>query len=227
MISLFLPSNGGNAFPTSYNATTAPTIDGFDLRGGDQNGFPGNINDITGLPTGLPPSVVTQGGAIFANAYARNLQITNNVVQNNGGAYGDDPARHARPGRRPTRTSTTTTSGSRNNRIIANGGTNLAGGIGIFAGADNYEVAGNDICGNFSAEYGGGICVYGLQPERHDPPQPDLLQRVVRRGRRDHDRRPAAGRLRRPLAGRRPGRRSTPTSSRRTSPTTTAAASGS
>ena len=84
----------------SQNATTAAgrarqftagfkaSIDGFDIRGGDQQGFPGNINDLTGGPTGLPPGIVTQGGAIFANAYARNLQITNNVVQNNGGGYG-------------------------------------------------------------------------------------------------------------------------------------------
>ncbi len=29
---------------------------------------------------------------------------------------------------------------------------------------DSYDVAGNDICGNFSAEYGGGISAYGLSP---------------------------------------------------------------
>ena len=81
-----------------------------------------------------------------------------------------------------------------NNRILANGGTNLAGGIGIFAGTDDYVVRGNDICGNFSAEYGGGLSRLRLQPERLDRPQPDLLQPVVRRRRRDHDRRPAADR---------------------------------
>ena len=48
-----------------------------------------------------------------------------------------------------------------NNQIIASGGTNLAGGIGIFNGADNYEIARNEICGNFSAEYGGGISHFG------------------------------------------------------------------
>ena len=48
-----------------------------------------------------------------------------------------------------------------NNRIIANGGTNLAGAIGIFAGSDGYEVDHNDICGNYSVEYGGGLSVYG------------------------------------------------------------------
>ena len=71
-----------------FTAGFKASIDGFDLRGGDQMGFPNNLNEIGGGSTGLPPNVVTQGGAIFANAYARNLQITNNVVQNNGGSYG-------------------------------------------------------------------------------------------------------------------------------------------
>jgi uncharacterized repeat protein (TIGR01451 family) len=161
VISLFLPSSGTNAFPTTYSATTAPSIDGFDLRGGDQQGFPGNINVIGGGPTGLPGGLVTQGGAIFANAFARNLQVTNNVVQNNGGAFGT-----IRIGSPDLPASDNQNDGVRiaSNRIVANGGTNLAGGIGIFAGADGYTIAGNDICGNFSAEYGGGLSVYGLSP---------------------------------------------------------------
>ena len=50
------------------------------------------------------------------------------------------------------------------NRLVGNGGTHLAGAIGVFAGAANYEIAYNDICGNFSAEYGGGISHYGYSP---------------------------------------------------------------
>ncbi len=159
----------------SANATTAPgtarqftsgfkaTIDGFDIRGGDQVGFPGNIDSLTGGPTGLPPNITTQGGAIFANAYARSLQISNNVVQNNGGGYGT--IRIGTPDLAAPNTSQHN-EGIRinNNRIIANAGTNLAGGIGLYAGSDGYEVAGNDICGNFSMEYGGGLSVYGLSP---------------------------------------------------------------
>jgi uncharacterized repeat protein (TIGR01451 family) len=163
VISILVPGSGTNAFPTTYSATTAPSIDGFDLRGGNQQGFPGNINAIGGGPTGLPAGLITQGGAIFANAYARNLQITNNVVQNNGGAFGtirigtpDLPAPDASNHNEGVRIA--------NNRVIANGGTNLAGGIGLFAGSDGYTVAGNDICGNFSAEYGGGLSVYGYSP---------------------------------------------------------------
>lgn len=146
-------------FTSDFNAS----IDGFDVRGGNQQGFPGNINEIGGLPTGLPPNLVTQGGAVFANGYARYLQISNNTIQNNGGAYGtvrignpDLPA--------PDTSNHNENVRIVNNRIILNAGTNLAGGIGLFAGADNYEVANNDLCGNFSAEYGGGLTVYGLSP---------------------------------------------------------------
>jgi len=158
VISIYTTST---AFPQNFDVRTAPSIDGFDLRGGNQQGFPGNINQIGGLPTGLPANLTTQGGAIFANAYARNLQITNNVVQNNGGAYGT--IRIGTPDL-PAPDNENDNVRIANNRIIANGGTNLAGGIGLFAGADNYEVARNDICGNFSAEYGGGLSAYGYSP---------------------------------------------------------------
>ena len=160
-ISIYVPASGANAFPTTFSARTAPSIDGFDLRGGDQQGFPGNINVIGGGPTGLPANLVTQGGAIFANAYARNLQITNNVVQNNGGAYGT--IRIGSPDL-PDPDNQNDGVHIANNRVIANAGTNLAGGIGLFAGADAFEVNHNDICGNFSAEYGGGLSVYGFSP---------------------------------------------------------------
>lgn len=146
-------------FTTAFTAA----IDGFDIRGGDQQGFPGNINNQTGAPTGLPANITTQGGAIFANAYARSLQITNNVVENNGGGYGtirigtpDLPAPDTNQHNENVRVA--------DNRIINNAGTNLAGGIGFFAGSDGYEVTRNDICGNFSMEYGGGVSVYGRSP---------------------------------------------------------------
>ncbi|MCW2761582.1 MAG: pectin esterase [Marmoricola sp.] len=159
----------------SQNATTAAgrarqftsgykaAVDGFDLRGGDQQGFPGNINDLTGQPTGLPPNIVTQGGAIFANAYVRNLQITNNVVENNGGAYGT--IRFGTPDLTAPNTNQHN-EGARisDNRIVSNAGTNLAGAIGLFTGSDGYDVSGNDICGNFSLEYGAGVSQYGYSP---------------------------------------------------------------
>jgi hypothetical protein len=134
-------------------------LDGFSIEGGDQQGFPNNINQIGGTPTGLPPQVVVQGGAIYAHERINSLRITNNIIQNNGGAYGT------------VRIGTPNVGDNNNdfvqiyyNTIRANGGTNLAGGVGIFNGADNYLIQYNTICGNFSAEYGGGISHYGYSP---------------------------------------------------------------
>jgi hypothetical protein len=146
-----------------FGSDFTAAIDGLDIRGGDQQGIPGNVNAIFG---GFPgpvagPNLEIQGGAIFANSYANYLQITNNIVENNGGSYGA-----IRIGTPNISTDLNNNHNVRiaNNRILANGGTNLAGAIGLFGGSDNYEVAGNDVCGNFSAEYGGGISHFGLSP---------------------------------------------------------------
>jgi hypothetical protein len=148
-----------NQFGSSFNAA----IDGLDIRGGDQQDIPGNLNAIFG---GFPgpiegANLEIQGGAIFVNSYANNLQITNNIVENNGGSYGA-----IRIGTPNIDTSLNNNHNVRiaNNRILANGGANLAGAIGLFGGSDNYVVASNDICGNFSAEYGGGVSHFGLSP---------------------------------------------------------------
>jgi hypothetical protein len=141
----------------------AASIDGFKIEGGNQQGFPNNINEIGGGNNGLPAEVVVQGGGIFVNGYARYLSITNNVLQNNGGAYGGAIRLGTPniPAGDPVKDAQNDQIRILNNQILANGGTNLAGAIGIFDGADRYEVAYNDVCGNFSAEYGGGISHYG------------------------------------------------------------------
>jgi len=148
---------------TQFGSDFSASIDGFDIRGGDQQGIPGNLNAIFG---GFPGPAGTalpeiQGGAIFANSFANYLQITNNIVENNGGSYGA-----IRIGTPNISTDLNNNHNVRiaNNRILANGGTNLAGAIGLFGGSDNYEVASNDVCGNFSAEYGGGVSHFGLSP---------------------------------------------------------------
>ncbi len=148
-----------------FGSVFKAAIDGFEIRGGDQQGLPGNLNAIFGGFPGpiMPVQVVTQGGAIFANAYARNLQITNNLVDSNGGSYGT--IRIGTPNLLGTDTDQHNENlRIANNRIIANGGTNLAGAIGLFNGADGYQIAGNDLCGNFSAEYGGAISHFGYSP---------------------------------------------------------------
>jgi hypothetical protein len=144
-------------FTDGYRAS----VDGFTIQGGDQQGFP----NLVPVDPGVKGIVAVQGGGIFANGFARYLQITNNVIQSNGGAYAG-----------AIRLGTPNLPGAFNdnqndfvriahNRILANGGTNLAGAIGIFSGTEGYEVAFNDICGNFSAEYGGGISHYGYSPD--------------------------------------------------------------
>ena len=111
---------------------------------------------------------VVKGGAIFANAYVKNLQVTNNVIEGNGGSYGairiGTPNLPNDPATPLINESDNQNDNLRiaNNRILANGGTNLAGAIGLFNGADGYEIDHNDLCGNFSAEYGGAISHFGL-----------------------------------------------------------------
>jgi hypothetical protein len=144
-----------------FTGSFPAAIDGFTIQGGDQQGFP---NQLAAVDPTVKDVVAVQGGGIFANGYARYLQITNNLIQSNGGAYAG-----------AIRLGTPHLPGALNdnqndfiriahNRILANGGTNLAGAVGIFSGAEGYEVAHNDICGNFSAEYGGGISHYGFSP---------------------------------------------------------------
>jgi hypothetical protein len=146
----------------AFTSTTfKPSIDGFNIRGGNQQGLPGNLQVILGIPPDLFTPPVTQGGAIFANSFVNNLQITNNLIEGNGSSYGS-----IRIGT-PNLTGSTADNNNdnlriANNRIIANGGTNLAGAIGLFNGSDNYEIANNDLCGNYSAEYGGAISHFGL-----------------------------------------------------------------
>ena len=141
---ILLLAQSENQYGSAFNAS----IDGFDIRGGDQQG---------------QANILTQGGAIYAHAYVRNLQITNNVIEGNSSSYGtvrigtpDLPAPDTSQHNENLRIA--------NNRLIHNAGTNLGGAITLFAGSDNYEVAGNDLCGNFSAEYGGGMTAYGLSP---------------------------------------------------------------
>jgi len=136
------------------------TIDGFTITGGAQSDFPANINEITGgikTPYGATGALVTQGGGIYVHAGVLGLQVTDNVIRGNGGSYGG-----------AVRVGTPYVGDNMNygftlsrNQIRDNGGTNLAGGIGLFSGSDGYQVTNNAICGNFSAEYGGAISAFG------------------------------------------------------------------
>ena len=137
-------------------------IDGLQVTGGAQSDFPGNVNVLTGgikTPYGATGALVTQGGGIYLHNNNRSARITDNVIVGNSGSYGGG-----------IRVGTPYTGDNRNydtviadNQVLNNGGTNLAGGIGLFTGSDGYKVQHNAICGNFSAEYGGAMTAFGYQ----------------------------------------------------------------
>ncbi len=123
------------------NAPDNARIDGFMLTGADS------------------------GGGIGVNGFARGLEISNNRIVNNAGTYGggvrigvanltidaSEPIGSENPNVR-----------IHNNHIAENGGISGPGGITLNAGADNYSVADNYICGNFSTTRGAGIAHQGL-----------------------------------------------------------------
>jgi uncharacterized repeat protein (TIGR01451 family) len=157
---VYVLPTGTTQFTSGYKAA----IDGFSILGGDQLGFPANVNQEGGGQAGggqptFQGDVPTQGGGIYVHGYAHYLQITNNVVHSNGGAY----AGAIRVGT-PTIDNNNDNLRIAYNRFLANGGTNLAGAIGLFQDSDGYQVDHNDLCGNFSAEYGGAISHFGLSP---------------------------------------------------------------
>ncbi|MGZ4719766.1 IPT/TIG domain-containing protein [Oryzihumus sp.] len=136
------------------------SLDGFTITGGAQSDFAGNVNEITGgvkTPYGATGALVTQGGGIYLHSNVRSMQVSDNVIRGNGGSYGG-----------AIRVGTPYVGDNRNydltvahNQIRDNGGTNLAGGIGLFTGSDGYQVTDNALCGNFSAEYGGALSAFG------------------------------------------------------------------
>ena len=115
------------------------------------------------------------GGGIYVNGWAHNLQISNNRVYGNAGAF-NGGIRVGVPGLELESLPAGATTGKiagfgfdvgikiHHNQISKNGtveGPGLAGGAGaglsILAGSDNYEVHHNWICGNFGQSDGGGI----------------------------------------------------------------------
>jgi hypothetical protein len=153
-VATVLAQNGQPA----YTAAAHPQLDGVSLTGGITENFPTNVNQFTGQKTGPAPTPdVTQGGALFLNGHTDWTQITNDVIQGNQGSYG------------AVRIGTPQLQGQHNwhvevahTQLVANGGNNLGGGMAIFNDAGGYNVHDNLICGNQSAEYGGGMSQYGL-----------------------------------------------------------------
>lgn len=137
-----------------FGSAYTTQIDGFAIRGGSR--VRGNV------------AVRSQGGAIYAHAYARYLEISNNLIQTNAGNLGGGIVLGqpyvANPDAGGALDNENDFIRIRHNRVLNNGGFSLAGGVAIFNGAEGYEVSHNEICGNYSAEYGGGLSHYGMSP---------------------------------------------------------------
>ncbi len=112
----------------------------------------------------------------------QNLQITNDVLESDGGVFAGGIGVG-----QPYYDSHNTNVRIAYNRVLGNGGLTRAGGIGIFRGSNNYEIANSVLCSNFGVEYGARHLPLGPEPRRVDPRQPDLLQRRGRLGRRHRD----------------------------------------
>jgi large repetitive protein len=124
--------------------------------GQDSAGFGGARIDGLGLMTGHGDGA----GGIQLQASINNMQLTNNVLENNGGVV----AGGIGVGQLFVHGSHNYNVRIANDRLIGNGGLTTSGGAGIFYGSNNYEVANSIFCSNFSVEYGGGLSHIGLSP---------------------------------------------------------------
>mgnify|MGYP005834784037 CR=1 FL=1 len=120
----------------TFNSTFNPQIDGFTITGARG----------------------TEAGGILVHAFACYLEISNNVIEGNGGGFGGGIT----IGKPYAGDLHNELIHIHHNRIVRNGGVSLAGGVGIFNGAHYYHIHHNEIIGNYSAEYGGGLSHFGL-----------------------------------------------------------------
>ncbi|MEQ1564391.1 MAG: Ig-like domain-containing protein [Myxococcota bacterium] len=129
----------------------------------DDGSFEANASRIDGFTiTGAEA-----GGGVFVNAFAHDLEISNNVVTRNTGALhggirvgtpylpvvGDGPFGF------------NTNVDIHHNSVTLNGavsGDGAGGGISVCTGSDDYRVTNNFVCGNYTAGDGGGIAHLGL-----------------------------------------------------------------
>ena len=102
------------------------------------------------------------GGGIFVNAFGSHLKLSNNLIAGNHGELGGGIVLGL-----PYRGSLGTASNHNDgvsiayNRILGNGGSKFAGGVGIYNGADGYTFTNNHVCSNLAAQQGAGLSQYG------------------------------------------------------------------
>ncbi|MCP3999294.1 MAG: hypothetical protein GY727_00055 [Gammaproteobacteria bacterium] len=117
---------------------------------------------------GLTLTGADSGGGIFVNCFSDGLEISNNKIEGNHGFLGGGiHVGHILLANANTPVDADNDNLSiHHNHITQNGttsgGNGGGGGIALYGGTDNYEIADNNICGNFSAGNGGGIGHIGL-----------------------------------------------------------------
>lgn len=108
-----------------------------------------------------------QGGGVFINGYAQNVEVANNLVNGNTGDYGGG-VRVGHPNLEVAGAPVDAWNDNvsiHHNDINQNGNAApdaVGGGVALYMGSDNYRVNNNQICGNFSISHGGGIGHLGL-----------------------------------------------------------------
>jgi hypothetical protein len=138
-------------------AKTATAFDVPTLTGTqDSAGFAGARIDGLGVMTGHGDGA----GGIQLQASVNNMQLTNNILENNGGIVAGgiglgQPYVHGNHNYNVR---------VANSRLIGNGGLTESGAVGIFYGSNNYDLAKNVVCSNFSVNYGAGVSHIGLSP---------------------------------------------------------------
>jgi hypothetical protein len=152
----------GTAVPRGADLTVgANSATAYNVGTGDTAVFGAARIDGLGLTTGQGNDQNGGAGGVQLVAQANNTQITNNMLENNGGLFAGGIAVG-----QPFQL------GENHNynvniqydRLIGNGGFIRAGGIGLFDDSRNYQVANSIVCANFSQEYGAGISHWGFSP---------------------------------------------------------------
>ncbi|MEY4375870.1 MAG: hypothetical protein RJB26_420, partial [Pseudomonadota bacterium] len=125
-----------------FTAASTVHVDGFTITGADQS------------------------AGILVNAYGRFVEISNNQIANNTGPSASG-IRVGDPSLLDVNDMPMDSDNDfvriHHNRVLENGGTFEPGaGVGLYSGADGYEVTDNLVCGNFAMSNGAGIAHYGL-----------------------------------------------------------------
>ncbi len=121
---------------------------------------------------GLTITGADQSAGVMVNAYATGLEISNNIITNNQGAFAagirvGQPLLLAVDANGLEVPVDAQNDGLRihHNHVAQNGGLFEAGaGIGLYTGTDGYLVNRNFVCGNFAGGNGAGIAHYGFSP---------------------------------------------------------------